>query len=476
VGLDLPELSSWAAERAIQTGAAPRAVELGRQAVGLVGDGDPLRAALLHERLGNYLLAAGNRDAGVAARERAVELVPPQPPSSERAQVLAALGHALMLTWRHEESRTTCEQALTLARAVGARRAEFRAVAVLGVDLAYLGHGDEGLNQLWLGLRLAEESGGPEELVLAYCWLTDVLTMLGRPRESARLAAVARDTLRPYGIEHGTIVSNQVEALVAIGEWDEADSVSAAALGANTANWPHHRLITRAELEVGRGDFDRARAHLEVAGATVREDERASLPYDPVVTELALWEHRWTDADKAVRDGLARARSREAALFRVGLCAQGLRAQAELATLARAGRDADGIRHRLGQARNLVAAARRAAAEAAPVTPNAAGWRAQAEAEYERARGLVRPEAWSEAALMWEQLERPPRAAYCSWRKAEALVASGASRIEATTPLREAHAAAERIGARPLLRELDLLAERARLNLASADAKERHSK
>ncbi len=275
-GLDLVELSSWAAEQAILIGAAPRAVELGRQAVALVGDGDPLRAALLHARLGRYLLLAGLRDAGVAAFERAVELVPPEPPSAERAEVLAALGHALMLTWRHEESRTICEQALALARAVGARGAEVRALGVLGVDLAYLGHGDDGLAALWQALRVAEETRAPKDLDRAYTWLTDVLTMLGRPRESARLAAEAVEVIRRYGVEHGTLLANQVEALVATGEWDDADRVSAAALRANTANWPHHALFVRAELEVGRGDFDSARAHLEAALATVREDERGS--------------------------------------------------------------------------------------------------------------------------------------------------------------------------------------------------------
>ena len=64
----------------------------------------------------------------------------------------------------------------------------------------------------------------------------------------------------------------------------------------------------------------------------------------------------------------------------------------------------------------------------------------------------------------WERLERPPLAAYCRWRQAEALVAAGASRADATAPLREAHAVAARLGARPLLRELELLAERARLD------------
>jgi hypothetical protein len=75
-----------------------------------------------------------------------------------------------------------------------------------------------------------------------------------------------------------------------------------------------------------------------------------------------------------VREAVERARARDAALFRVRLCAQGLRAQAELATLARVAGD--------------------------------------------------------------------------------------------TGPLREARAVAARIGARPLLRDLELLADRARLELA----------
>ena len=116
--------------------------------------------------------------------------------------------------------------------------------------------------------------------------------------------------------------------------------------------------------------------------------------------------------------------------------------------------------------RLLVATARAAAAEASAVTPNAAGWRALAEAEYERAGDVGRPTPWSTAATRWDHLERPPLAAYCRWREAEALVAAGAPRAEATAPLREAQAVAARIGARPLLREIELLANRARLDPA----------
>ena len=193
--------------------------------------------------------------------------------------------------------------------------------------------------------------------------------------------------------------------------------------------------------------------------------------YDAFVAELALWERRWTDADEAVRDGLARARSARHRPDPRPALRQGT-ARTGRAGGARTGPPRRRRRPRPARSRadELLAAARRAAAEAAAVTPNAAGWRALAEAEYERARGVARPEAWSEAAATWERLERPPLAAYCRWRQAEALVAAGASRAEASGPLRQAHAVAARIGAKPLLRELELLAQRARLELAPPDA------
>jgi DNA-binding CsgD family transcriptional regulator len=461
VRLELADLCSWAAELAGQTGAASRAIELARQAIELVGEGDVLRAASLHERLARYLHASGRGDAALAALRRAVELVPAQPPSPERAQALAALGSGLNLAWRYEESCRSCLQALALARAVESRAAELRALVVLGVDLAYLGRGDQGLAQLSLALRLAQESADPVALERAYVALSDVLMLLGRPRDSAHLAEAGLDVLRPFGRDHSILVANWVEALVASGEWDQADRVSAAAVRAITASYPHQSLITRAQLEIGRGDFDAARAHLDPASNTVRDDP-AVATYHGFVAGLALWERRWTGADEAVRGGLERARSRDTAQIRVWLCAKGLRAQAELAALARARHDTHAARDSLSRANALVGDARRAAAEA--TTPNAAGWRALADAEHERARGVARPELWSGAADAWDRLERPPLATYCRWRQAEALVAVGAPRAEATAPLQAAHAVAARIGAKPLLRELELLAERARLD------------
>jgi DNA-binding CsgD family transcriptional regulator/tetratricopeptide (TPR) repeat protein len=462
-GLDLAGLCAWTAELASRTGAAPRAAKLARQAIDLVEEGDPLRAARLYDRLGRYLHESGKTNAALSGYERAVELVPAQPPTAERAQALAALAHGLTLAWRFDESLAVCEQALALARAVGAHAVEPRAIQDLGMNLAYLGRGQEGLAHLRHALQLAEEIGDPLALLHAYISLSDVLMMLGRPEESARAGEEGLEAVRRYGIDSTVLVANCIEALTAIGEWDKADRASAAALRAITANYPYMLLMLRADIELGRGDFGAARAHLEAALPTLREDRGLGI-YDIFVAELALWERRWTEADQAACDGLARVRSGQAAQLRVWFCSKRLRAQAELAALARARRDAGATRGWLAGAQKLITVARRAAGEASAVTPNAEGWLALAEAEYARARGVAQPESWSQAAGGWERLERPPLVAYCRWRQAEALVAAGASRTEAAVPLQEAHAVAARIGARPLLRELELLAQRARLD------------
>jgi DNA-binding CsgD family transcriptional regulator/tetratricopeptide (TPR) repeat protein len=468
-GLDLAELCTRTAELASEVGSSARAVELGGRAIGLVGSEDPHRAAILHVRLGEYLEQTGREDACLTAVQCAVEIVPAEPPSPERAYVMGTLAGVLGVAWRYAESLSICEEALSIARRVGAGEAEVRGLTVLGTDLAYLGRGEEGVAHLRRAVQLADEIGDRIGLERAYVHFTDVLTMLGRHRESAQVGETGLEVMRRYGIDSTLLVANQIEALLATGDWDEADRVSTAALRASTSRFLGWLLTMRAVVEIGRGDFEGAREHLDRALAMLRETREHGM-YDVYVAELALWQRRWKDADQNVREGLSRASSQEAAQLRVWFCATGLRAQAELAALARARRDGDAVRSWLGRASEHIAVARRAAKEASAVTPNAGGWLAQAEAEYERARGVARPESWAAAAGAWERLERPPLAAYCRWREAEALVAVGASRTEASVPLRAAHSIATRLGAQPLLRELELLAERARLDLTSPQA------
>ena len=323
VELNLAELCAWTAELASHTGSAPRAVELTRQAIDLVVDRSAVRVADLYGRLSHYLHQSGRTDAALTASEHVVELVPAEPPSPERAQALTTLATGLMLAWRFDESLPVAEQALALARAVDARGVELRALTDLGRDLAYVGRSEEGLSHLRESLRLAEERNDLQALQQVCVSLTDVLTMLGRPTEAVQLADTGVDIMRRCGIDHTVLVANQIEALLAIGDWDRAETVSVGALRAITSNFPYMLFIIRADVEIGRGDFDDARAHLDAARSTLREDRGLGI-YDVYRAELALWERRWVEADEAVADALAMARSRHAAQIRVWFCAKGI--------------------------------------------------------------------------------------------------------------------------------------------------------
>ena len=225
-------------------------------------------------------------------------------------------------------------------------------------------------------------------------------------------------------------------------------------------------LMNRADLEMGRGDFEAARTHLDLARATLREDHGLGV-YEVYQAELALWQRRWTDAVLLVDDALARAPGLERAQLRVWFCAKGLRARAELAALSSARRDAGGVRAWRHDADRLLAIADDAARESATVTPNAAAWHALARAEHHRVHNEARPQSWEIAAQRWDDLERIPPAIYCRWRQAEELVNVGADRARVTVPLRQAYAEATRLRAQPLIQEIENLARRARIDLAT---------
>jgi DNA-binding NarL/FixJ family response regulator len=88
--------------------------------------------------------------------------------------------------------------------------------------------------------------------------------------------------------------------------------------------------------------------------------------------------------------------------------------------------------------------------------------------EHARLHGRSDPAAWEEAAAGWEVLGQPYPAARARFRQAEAMLATRAPRAEAEEALRAAHTVADRLGAAPLRRELELLAQRGRLRLQAA--------
>ncbi|MFF5289362.1 helix-turn-helix transcriptional regulator [Paractinoplanes globisporus] len=467
-GTPLVALLDWAAELAYLTGNNGRAAEIIERAIDLSDVGvDPNRAGSRFERLGTYLLPAGRREQGLAAFRRAVELVSAGPPSAERVRVLAALGNALLLSDSYDESRQACQQALDLAAAIGDRRSAFRAADVLAADLCYLGRLDEGLAMLFAACEPDPERNTSPYQLRPYVHLSDVLVMAGRLPEAIRVAYEGLMTARRLGVERGVgtvLASNLAEALLGTGDWARADDVLTTALRNGGTFWSHYPHIQRAQLAIWRGEFDTAREHLRSGAQAALEPPTA--PFHAILhAELAAWEGRIDDAASAVDEALRQAESIGVVSSRPHSCAIGLRVESDRTRLAIAGRDAatvDKARRRAGQ---LLRDARRSARPAATSRPDAAAWLAMAEAEHAGVEGSPNPHLWQAAVTAWKDLDRPYGVAYCQWQHAAALALAGSTAADTTAAARAAHQLATRLGAEPIRREVELLAQRARLDL-----------
>jgi DNA-binding CsgD family transcriptional regulator/tetratricopeptide (TPR) repeat protein len=475
--LDRVTLLERAAEAAHLIYDQPRAVELVRAALtGMDQAADPARAGLLHERLGRYLYVTLDESA-LLAYDQAVRLVPVEPPSAERARVLAGYAQILSLLARDAESRQVAEEALVAARRAGSRREEGRALASLGVALARLGDPDRGIAHLRDARRIAEEEADADGFGLACITLTYVTEGAGRLEEALAVALQGAEVSRQLGSPgwHDSLQADAGEVEFRLGRWDEADWRLRAVLEQDRLTGPKgvHARWERARLDIARGDFDAARRCLQEADGLAAKAGQAQFdaqfagPLAIARAELALWEGRDQEAFQAVADGLA-ALARVAdeagfpALFPLGLAATADRA--ERASARRATAEAEAARRNGDE----LLARLEALAGVNACFPELSTVLAQSRAEHARLHGQADPAAWTAAAACWNKIGQPYSAACAHWREAEALLASGASKAKAEEPLRTAHAVAVQLGAVPLRQELEFLAQRGRVRLEEA--------
>jgi DNA-binding CsgD family transcriptional regulator len=471
-GMDRVALLSRCAEVAHAAGDAARAAELVHQALALIDEGrQPQRAGLLHDQLARCLYLLGDPAAALGAQQQAVRLVPSEP-SAERARVLSSLAALLlMLVARPAEARGLAEEAVAIAGQVGAIAEEANARAILGTTLVYLGDTDAGLAELETAVHLTNQAGEEIDLLRSIVNRSDVLLAAGRSEEAATVALDGIQHARRLGMAraYGPLLAcNATEALLALGRWDDAERVSREGLESAPSDATSVPvLLLRAALELGRGDLNAAEARLQTARwrlpGPIPEPHRAS-PLFVGLAELALWRGDLEQAKQLVAQAvpLVAANPRHAA----PIYALGLRVEADRAELARArhpGQPApdDGIAsallERLGQAADSPAAAG---------LPELAAWQALGLAEWTRQHCPSDPAAWAAAVAAWERLGQPYRIAYAGFRQAEALLATAGDRDTVAVVLRGVAEISDRLQARPLEREVQSLARRARLDLA----------
>jgi DNA-binding CsgD family transcriptional regulator len=142
----------------------------------------------------------------------------------------------------------------------------------------------------------------------------------------------------------------------------------------------------------------------------------------------------------------------------------GARACADLAAVAPG--DVNTCQQQAGHAQTLLERLDELIAQlTAMVPPLVSASRAACAAECSRIGQAGNALLWADAQRQCEAFQNLYGAAYARWRGAEALLATDGGRRAAETLVREAHAVATDLGARPLREELERLALRARIDL-----------
>ena len=473
-GRDRVELLAEVASAA-RFGEPARAVAYIQAAIALVDDGvDPVRSALLQERLGRYAWIAGQGELANAGYLEAMRLMPSDPPSAAQARVVAGFAQIRMLGARFAESLEHANAALTIARAVGAHDIEGHALNTRGQDRAILGDVDGGLEDLLRSYEIARDVGTVDDIGRAQANVVWVLQSVGRHEDAIQHAleaieqTIALGLVRMFGAH---LMANAAEDLYRLGRWDEAAAQIRRAQDANPLGI--NQILSQelaGRLAMVQGRLDEAAARLEPLGPLAEHaiDVQFVGPVEASLAELAIWRGRPVDAMRRVAATIPRIEfTPEVRVDEVYVL--GIRAAADAAELARVRRDEAGEREALTTGDGFLEALRARHADVAAHRPvYEALSRAEvlmAEAEVTRLRRAPDPAAWRAAADGWAGLRRPYPEAYARWREAEARLAVRGDRELARDSLRAAAAIAERLRAEPLRAEIVALATRARLTL-----------
>ncbi len=467
VGIDHVRLLTLAASAHGIAGDMGRAEVLWRSALDeLDPASDRRRYSRLLARLARIQWSLNRGVEGVDTAQRALEMLPDDEPTRERALLLGWLARRQYLRGRFRDALRDGEEALAAALAAGDRQAEGEVRNTLGMTQVALGRVDEGVAQLWRAIEIAREDEDPDSVTTAYSNLADVVNLAGRTREALEiaqegLAGTSRHFTRNYDWMTLTVCGLSIE----VGDWRAAREHLELSRSRLVGVALIFRLLTEAELELAVGNDELAGRCLAAAEALVASSSEPQWigAFGALLGELR---RRAWDLDGA-RDAVARALDRievctddVARIARVS--AVGARIEADAAQRARDLREKATERNAVARARIHAQRLTAAAQDGGPVER---ALRVIGAAELARARGKPDPVLWLRAAREWDALARPYPAGVSRWRAAEAYV-EVADRKAASEAAQEAHQCAKTLGSTWLEQEITGLAYRARLELA----------
>jgi DNA-binding NarL/FixJ family response regulator len=470
-GMNRAKLALRSASNAAASGDIPRAVhQLRRVSQALGSDYEPSLVCRVRERLAYYYLQLESVPEAAQVARAAIDAMPAEPPTWERARAMATYANVLLAT-DDDQAREQAECARTVARTAGAPWVEADALVTLGQVSERSGHIEEMFEQFAAAYQqAAHEKVLGVELRAAF-HLSRARLERGDLTEAATVAHEGFTRAEQAGLDrapYGTDLQYQhYLAHYGDGDWDHAQEL---------ADGFSVRVTTNAEAELSAMALfiDVARGH----DAAIAERLRWLEPFWPsapfaeytargLLAEHALWRG---DSDTALAEISAaiEAEADEAKDYGppvIRLAAIGLCARADRARRARIAADRAAEQAEIDAASELIEAARTGAAHRrrpkAVLGLEGRGWLARAEAEWHRVTGDATPENWENVLAAFDH-GFVYESARARWRLAEALAEAG-RREDAQREWGKAAEVASRLGAAPLRAALDDLGRRARL-------------
>jgi ATP/maltotriose-dependent transcriptional regulator MalT len=475
-GGDRVELLLRASDWAEHAGSDERNLEYALRAREAVDDRiEPTRAADAEQRIGRALWNAGRADDALEHLERAVGLIPDEPPSAQRAYVSAAYGRLLMLNGAFAQARGPLEEALQLSQALAEPSAQVSVLNSLAIVYDQLGERRRAIAAGRDGLRLATELSDGAEMLRSYINGSTAVDNDGRLEEALALSLEGVAVAHRLGLDRaaGDQLSFQAAwRLIRLGRFAEAQRVIAPAF--ENATLVFNIAATRnvaGYLAGVRGEFDQADALLEEAWELMQHTGGFHVIGLAMAWRIALclWRGELERAHVLAHDGMERVtRAEGQLLYTADLYWLAARAEADRAETARAQGHTVTANESSREAAATASALARAIADAlgGEAPPEARAFAILVDAERARAQGSYDPLEWEAAAERLGELGRPYPVAYAKMREAESLALGGAAPAEVARPLRSAFAAALELGVTPFRCELEALARRAGISLA----------
>ena len=246
----------------------------------------------------------------MAARRRAVELVPREP-TPERATVLASLAQLLMLDGTFSEAERHAREAIRVARECSPRAAvqEAHATTTLAVALGWGSNPEYGVRLLDEAGRMAVELGDVDERFRVHANLTTVLDVIGRHGEAGEVAKAGIEDARQAGLEavYGNFLRvNAADSLFILGRWEEMKALIETAL-----EWQPVGIsflisvvdIAMIEIETSAGEQAGRLLGQSLLELEAVRDSQLAVPFYLASASYALWRGDIADAGRVAARG-----------------------------------------------------------------------------------------------------------------------------------------------------------------------------